>query len=117
MKRQVVASVFFACVVLLFDATAWAELQPAGPGGSIVGFVHDRLCCAGRFRFETIDKDGDAYFGLFVELVPSSTGHPNAKDLGKVRVILRGDSHFKPALGKTYCLILTDGSKRGNIGV
>ena len=113
MKWHVLAGVLFACVVSLVDETARAELQPGGPGGSIVGSVHGRLCYAGRFRFESIAEDGNAYLGRFVEQVPSSTGHPNAMDPGKVRVILRGDSHFKPALGKTYCLILTDGSVRG----
>ena len=113
MKWRVFAAVLFAFVILLFDETARAERQPAGPGGSIVGTVHPRLCYAGRFRFESIAEDGNAYLGRFIEQLPSSAGHPNAKDPGKVRVILRGDSHFKPVFGKTYCLILTDGSVRG----
>ena len=34
-------------------------------------------------------------------------------DLGEVRVVLLGNEGFKPAAGRTYCLILTAGSKRG----
>ncbi len=113
MKWRASACVLFNCAALLFDEAARAELRPERPGGSILGSIHDRLCYAGRFRFEKIDKNGDVYIGRYVEQMPSSAGHPNAKDLGSVRVVLRGDSHFKPALGKTYCLFLTDGSKRG----
>jgi hypothetical protein len=106
---RITAALMFA--FLLTGGAARAGLNPPTKGGSFHKEVQQRLCYAGRFRFDRLD--GDVALGRFVGKVPSCEGHPNAEDLGEVRVVLLGNEGFKPQGGRTYCLILTAGSKRG----
>ena len=97
----------------LLGHSARAELTPAVKGSSLQWTVGQRLCYAGRFRFERALREGQQYLGRCAEQVPSSKGHPNAQKLDEVHVVLLGNEVFKPELGKTFCLTLTAGSKQG----
>ena len=110
MTRITAAAVLMFAWLLPGEA-ARAGLNPPTKGGSFREEVRQRLCYAGRFRFDRLD--GDIALGRFVEQVPSCEGHPNAEDPGEVRVVLLGNEGFQPEAGRTYCLILTAGSKRG----
>jgi hypothetical protein len=110
--RPIAVSLALAGVVLLPADRVRAELRTSSKTEALGRTVVGRLCYAGRFRVERRDGDLDVV-GRFVEQVPSCDGHPNAKNPGEVRVVRRGDDAFSPEVGKTYCLILTAGSKRG----
>jgi hypothetical protein len=104
--------------VLAFTALSWAvvaraELRPAARDGSFHRSVEQGLCFAGRFRFERCLHDREVYVARCVEQVPSCEGHPNSLHLEEVTVALLGNELFVPETGRTYCLIVTAGSKRG----
>lgn len=107
-----------AAAVLVFSLTSWAdavrpELQPASKDGSFHRAVAQRLCFAGRFRFERSLQDRNVYVARCIEQISSSAGHPNTLHLEEVTVALLGNGLFVPEIGRTYCLIVTAGSKRG----
>jgi hypothetical protein len=111
--RRIVASVLLSVAWLSFSDLVRAELNPARKGVSIRDTVQNRLCYAGRFRFERGDRQTNLYHARCLEQMPSCEGHPNAAKLDEVSVVLLGNEDFKPEVGSTYCLILTAGSKRG----
>ncbi len=107
-----------AAAVLVFAWMSWAgaaraELQPASKNGAFHRAVAQRLCFAGRFRFERSLQDRNIYVARCLEQVSSCAGHPNSSHLEEVTVALLGNDLFVPETGKSYCLIVTDGSKRG----
>jgi hypothetical protein len=110
---RITVAAFLALAWLLSGEEALVGLKPATKGGAIRQEVQQRLCYAGRFQFERGDEAKDLFVGRFLEQVPSCEGHPNAEDLGEVRVVLLGNEEFQPEAGGAYSLILTDGSKRG----
>jgi hypothetical protein len=100
-------------LVLLPCARTRADLRPGTKDRPIPAEVGERLCYAGRLRVDRLEQGNAFAFGRFVERMPSGEGHPNDVDLGEVRIVLRGNVGFTPEAGKTYCLILTAGSKQG----
>lgn len=104
--------------VLAFTALSWAgiaraELRPAAKDGSFHRAIEQRLCFAGRFRFERSKENRVVYVARCLEQVASCEGHPNSLHLDEVNLVLLRDEQFIPEIGKTYCLIVTAGSKQG----
>jgi hypothetical protein len=109
-RAEACTGVFFCLLAL--GSEARSALTPATPREVPRQTVSTRLCFAGRFKVER--RAGDrAVMGRFVEAVRSSEGHPNDRELGDVRVVRMHGDTFDPEVGKTYCIILTAGSKQG----
>ena len=111
--RRVAGVAVLAFIALSVVGVARAELRPATKDGSFHRTVEQRLCFAGRFRFERSIENREVYVARCLEQVPSCDGHPNSSHLDEVTVTLLGDEQLIPEIGKTYCLIVTAGSKRG----
>jgi hypothetical protein len=111
--RRVAGAAVFVFAWLSWGGVARAELRPATKGRSFHRAVEQRLCFAGRFRFERSVRDREVYLARCLEQVPSCEGHPNALRLEEVHLALLGNEVFTPETRRTYCLIVTAGSKRG----
>ncbi len=111
--RHLAGAASLALTALSWAVVARAELRPATKDGSFHRSVEQRPCFAGRFRFERCLHDRQVYVARCLEQVASCKGHPNSLQLEEVTVALLGNGLFVPETGRTYCLIVTAGSKRG----
>ena len=111
---RITATAFLAFGCLLSGEAARAGLKPMTRGGVVPQGGGAWVALAGRFQFERWVEEQRHFVGRFIGQVPSCEGHPNTKDLGEGSgSCYFSNEEFRPEVGKTYCLILTDGSKSG----
>lgn len=111
--RRIIPAYIVLFVWINWTGVARAELEPATRDGAFRRDVEQRLCFAGRFRFEQFLHDRVVSVARCLEQVASCDGHPNSSQLEQVTIALSSNDVFIPEIGKTYCLIVTEGSKRG----
>jgi hypothetical protein len=102
------------CFFFAFVSLAEAEgLKSFVPNSSAEEQVAKRLCYAGRYKVTKIQKTDLDYKinGTLIEQVASSSDHPNAVPWNAPLLSDGNKEGFEE--GKTYCLIVTDGSLIG----